>query len=485
MQQLQTTKAASVWSYFLNICAIPHPSKHEQQLVSWIMNWAEEKNISCRQDEIGNLILSKPASSGSEHKTPLILQAHLDMVAQKNSDMVHDFASDAITPIIDGEWMHAKNTTLGADNGIGMASCLAVLADNSIEHGPLEVLLTTDEESGMTGAFALQADSLAGKVLINTDSEQEGELYIGCAGGVKVYVDLPYQTLPANDSESAYEIKLSGLKGGHSGCDIHLQRGNAIKVLAEVLNNLDDLPFQLACFEGGSLRNAIPREARALITCDARYHQRLASLLNSQLQSLRSEYQALEDNLQLSLTASALPERVLTAQCRDNLLNGVKGCANGVFAMDDNFADVVQTSSNLGVITQDTEQDKSFSMQLLVRSQVEAEKQQYAEKIAAHFQEYGAICRKEGNYPGWKPNPDSAVYQVMKAQYSKLFNSEPETMVIHAGLECGLFSAKYPHWDMISFGPTIKFPHSPDEKVHIPSVDKYWQLLVATLKAVD
>ncbi len=485
MQQLQTTKAASVWSYFLDICAIPHPSKHEQQLVNWIMDWAAENNIPCRQDEIGNLILSKPASSGAEHKTPLILQAHLDMVAQKNSDTEHDFASDAITPVIDGEWMHAKNTTLGADNGIGMASCLAVLADNSIEHGPLEVLLTTDEESGMTGAFALQADTLAGKVLINTDSEQEGELYIGCAGGVKVYVDLPYQVQPADAGESAYEIKLSGLKGGHSGCDIHLQRGNAIQVLARVLDNLDELPFHLACFEGGSLRNAIPREARALITCDARYHQRLASLLNTQLQNLCSEYQAVENNLQLSLTAAALPERVLTAQSRHNLLNSVKDCANGVFAMDEHFADVVQTSSNLGVIVQDTEQDKHFSMQLLVRSQVDEEKLQYAEKIAAHFQGYGAICRKEGNYPGWKPNPDSAVYRVMKKQYRELFNCEPETMVIHAGLECGLFSAKYPHWDMISFGPTIKFPHSPDEKVHIPSVDKYWQLLIATLKAVD
>ncbi len=481
MQQLQSTKAAPVWSYFLNICAIPHPSKHEQQLVSWIMDWAEEKKIACRQDEIGNLILSKPASRGSEHKTPLILQAHLDMVAQKNSDMVHDFASDAITPIINGEWMHAKNTTLGADNGIGMASCLAVLADNSIEHGPLEVLLTTDEESGMTGAFALQADSLAGKILINTDSEQEGELYIGCAGGVKVYVDLPYQRLPANDSESAYEIKLSGLKGGHSGCDIQLQRGNAIKILAQALHNLEQVPFNLACFEGGSLRNAIPREARALITCDAGYQQRLEALLNSQLENLRNEYQGIEDNLQLCLTVTALPESVLTTQCRDNLLNSVKDCANGVFAMDTNFSDVVQTSSNLGVLTQ---QEQSFSMQLLVRSQVDQEKLHYAEKIAAHFQAYGAICRKEGNYPGWKPNPDSTVYRVMKAQYSQLFNSDPETMVIHAGLECGLFSAKYPHWDMISFGPTIKFPHSPDEKVHIPSVDKYWQLLIATLKAL-
>ena len=485
MQQLQTTKAASLWSYFLNICAIPHPSKHEQQLADWIMNWAKEKNISCTQDEAGNLILSKPASSGYEHKTPTILQAHLDMVPQKNSNTEHDFLTDAITPIISGEWLHADNTTLGADNGIGLASCLAVLADNAIEHGPLEILLTSDEETGMTGAFALQADALKGKILINTDSEQEGELYVGCAGGINVNINFPYEKMETEPTDNAYEISLNGLKGGHSGCDINLKRGNAIKVLTGVLHNLDAIPFQLAFFEGGSLRNAIPREARAVIVCDEQYQNSLETLINTLQLDLQKKFKNIEESIQLSVKSCELPLSVLTSQCQTDFLNCLQGCDNGVFAMDDNFPDVVQTSSNLGVITQSKDKPTSFDLQVLVRSQIEHEKQILADKFVQHFQLHGAECCKDGNYPGWKPNPNSTIYKIMAEQYNKLFNKKAETMVIHAGLECGLFSNKYPHWDMISFGPTIKFPHSPDEKVDITSVDKYWQLLIATLKAID
>ena len=485
MQQLQSTKAASLWSYFLNICAIPHPSKHEQQLVVWILNWAKEKNISCIQDKTGNLILRKPASTGYEHKTPVILQAHLDMVPQKNSQTTHDFLTDPITTVIDGEWLHADNTTLGADNGIGMASCLAVLADNTIVHGPLEVLLTTDEETGMTGAFGLQADSLQGKILINTDSEQEGELYVGCAGGINVNINLAYEKMESEPADSAYEISLSGLKGGHSGCDINLERANAIKVLAGVLHNLDAIPFHLACFEGGSLRNAIPREARAVIVCDQQYQNSLNIIINNLHLDLANKFNNIEENIQLSVKSCDLPSSILTNQSQTSLLNSLNNCDNGVFTMDENFSNVVQTSSNLGVITQNKGEQTSFDIQVLVRSQIEEEKHSSAEKITLHFQNHNAVVRQDGNYPGWKPNPNSAIYKIMEEQYSRLFAKKPETMVIHAGLECGLFSDKYPHWDMVSFGPTIKFPHSPDEKVHIPSVDKYWQLLVATLAAID
>ena len=481
MRQLQTTKAASVWSYFLDICAIAHPSRHEQKLVNWIISCFSDQGISCRQDAIGNLILCKGATPGFEGKTPVILQAHLDMVPQKNSETQHDFVNDPITPIIEGEWMHADNTTLGADNGIGMASCLAVLADNSIEHGPLEVLLTTSEEIGMVGAFSLQADLLKGKILINTDSEQEGDLYIGCAGGVRVYVDFPYQETAVNSSDIAYEITLSGLKGGHSGCDIHLQRANAITLLADTLTQLQDIPFSLSSFTGGSLRNAIAREARAVITCGIQYKESLDRLIASLQTDLQRRYEDVEDSIQLAIKACTSPKTVLAPQCQTSLLTALKDCPNGVFAMDESLVDVVQTSSNLGVVTQ---ANSMFTMEMLVRSQVEGEKREYADKIATHFQQYGATCRREGDYPGWKPNTNSAIYNIVQGQYSKLFATQPKTMVIHAGLECGLFSNKYPHWDMISFGPTIKFPHSPDEKVHIPSVDKYWQLLIATLKAI-
>lgn len=485
MQALQSTSANPVWSYFSTICSIPHPSKHELQLINWIKNWANEKSIQCIEDEVGNLILSKPASTGYESKTAVILQAHLDMVPQKNSDSRHDFVNDPITPIVKGEWLHATNTTLGADNGIGMASCLAVLADNSLQHGPLEVLLTTDEETGMTGAFGLKSGALKGKILINTDSEQEGELYVGCAGGINVNVSLPFEKMEPEVDSGAYEISLTGLKGGHSGCDINLGRANAIKELATVLNNFDAFPFYISSIQGGSLRNAIPREATAVIVCDTQYQNSLELLINTLQVTLVAKYKGIEDRLQLTVKQTELPSSILTKESQSALFKSLHNCNNGVFAMDNHFSNVVQTSSNLGVITQNTDGNLTFDIQVLVRSQLESEKQDEADKIKSHFEQYGASVRKDGNYPGWTPNSTSDIYQVMEKQYIKLFDKKPKTMVIHAGLECGLFSDQYPEWDMISFGPTINFPHSPDEKVEIASVDKYWALLKATLKAID
>jgi len=487
MQALQSTEAAPVWSFFEKICAIPHPSKHEQALVDWITNWAASKGISCQQDKIGNVILKKPASPGFEHKTPVILQAHLDMVPQKNADKDHDFLTDPIRPILDDdqEWLRADGTTLGADNGVGMASCLAVLDDDTIEHGPLEVLITTDEETGMTGAFGLEANTLEGKILINTDSEQEGELYIGCAGGVNVNITFPYEKMEPDIEDKAYKIAISGLRGGHSGVDINLGRGNAIKELAAVLSNLEATPFLISSFNGGSLRNAIPREAEAVIVCDEHYKNSLEMMINTLQVSLNNKYAEAENIISLTLTPCALPSSVLTHTSHDNLLNALSGCSNGVYNMDSNFSDVVETSSNFGVITQSNDPNNEFSIKVLVRSQVEQAKQERATLIASHFEKFGGQVKKEGNYPGWTPNKDSAIYHIMETQYQQLFAKKPASMVIHAGLECGLFSDKYPHWDMISFGPTINFPHSPDEKIEVASVDKYWTLLKATLKAID
>lgn len=482
MQELQSSKGAPIWAFFEKICAIPHPSKHEKQLRDWIISWAETKNISCIKDKVGNLILKKPAYKGFEDKTPVILQAHLDMVPQKNAHIDHNFVTDPITPILEGEWLRADNTTLGADNGIGMASCLAILDDETLEHGPLEVLLTTDEETGMTGAFGLEAGVLEGKILINTDSEQEGELYVGCAGGINVNVKLPYEKMLPDIEEQAYEITISGLKGGHSGVDINLGRANAIKTLACVLDNLDAAPFLISSITGGSLRNAIPREATAVIVCDAQYQNSLETLINTLQMNLDEKFK--EDTIELTIKQCDLPSAVLTHQSHQQLLQALLGCENGVFAMDNDFANVVETSSNLGVITQDNENNE-FAIQVLVRSQVEADKQQKAQQIQSHFEQQQAKVTLDGDYPGWQPNVQSAIYQTMSSEYEKLFASKPKTMVIHAGLECGLFSDKYPYWDMISFGPTIKFPHSPDEKVHISSVDNYWLLLKATLKALQ
>ncbi|MDN2661874.1 aminoacyl-histidine dipeptidase [Psychromonas sp. 14N.309.X.WAT.B.A12] len=485
MQQLQSHSAAPVWSFFENICAIPRPSKHEEQIRNWIINWAQENNIACVKDKIGNLILTKPAFVGYEDKTPVILQCHLDMVPQKNNDKEHNFLTDPIIPIIDGEWLRADNTTLGADNGIGMASCLAVLADSTIEHGPLEVLITTDEETGMTGAFGLEAGQLQGKLFINTDSEQEGELYVGCAGGVNVNVLLPFEKMETDITDSAYQISISGLKGGHSGVDINLGRANAIKELANVLTNLDAAPFLVSSLSGGSLRNAIPREAQAIIVCDAQYQNSLETVINTLQVSLRDKYRESESNFTITLQPCDLPSSVLTHQCHENLINALATCPNGIYSMDDSFPNVVETSSNLAVVTQQSGLMNQFAIQILIRSQIEEDKHKYAKQITTHFEQYEGRVAKEGNYPGWTPNKDSAIYKTMETQYEDLFGKKPKAMVIHAGLECGLFCEKYPHWDMISFGPTIKFPHSPDEKVEIASVDKYWSLLKATLKAID
>ncbi|MEG3753063.1 aminoacyl-histidine dipeptidase [Psychromonas arctica] len=485
MQQLQSHPAAPIWSFFQNICAIPRPSKHEEQIRNWIINWAQENNIDCVKDKIGNLILTKPASAGYQDKTPVILQCHLDMVPQKNNDKVHNFLTDPIIPVIDGEWLRADHTTLGADNGIGMASCLAVLADSDIEHGPLEVLITTDEETGMTGAFGLEAGQLQGKVFINTDSEQEGELYVGCAGGINVNVLLPFEKMETDITESAYQISISGLKGGHSGVDINLGRANAIKELANVLMNLDAAPFLISSLSGGSLRNAIPREAHAVIVCDAQYQNSLETVINTLQVSLSDKYRESESKFTVTLQPCDLPSSVLTHQSHDNLINALAHCDNGVFSMDDNFPNVVETSSNLAVVTQQSGLMNQFAIQVLIRSQIEEDKHKCAEKLTMHFKQYGGRVATEGNYPGWTPNKESTIYQVMETQYQSLFGNKPKAMVIHAGLECGLFCEKYPHWDMISFGPTIKFPHSPDEKVEIASVDNYWALLKATLKAID
>ncbi|MEL0630547.1 aminoacyl-histidine dipeptidase [Psychromonas aquatilis] len=485
MQQLQSLHSAPIWVFFEKICAIPHPSKHEDQLRNWIINWAAEKNISCIKDKKGNLILKKPASIGFESKTGVILQCHLDMVPQKNNDKSHDFLTDPITTIIDGEWLRADNTTLGADNGIGMASCLAILDDDTLQHGPIEVLMTSDEETGMVGAFALETNQLEGKILINTDSEQEGELYVGCAGGINVNVLLPYEKMEPDITDGAFEITISGLKGGHSGVDINLGRANAVKELATVLNNLDATPFLISSFTGGSLRNAIPREAKAVIVCDPQYKNSIETVINTLQISLSDKYKETDSQLTLSIQACDLPSSMLTHHSHDDLLNAISLCENGIVAMDDNFPNVVETSSNLGVIKQQSDPNNQFFIQVLVRSQIEEDKLQHANLLAEHFKKYSGRVTLEGNYPGWKPNKDSTVYSVMDTQYQTLFGAKPKAMVIHAGLECGLFCNKYPDWDMISCGPTIKFPHSPDEKVEIASVDKYWSLLKATLQAID
>ena len=482
MSELSQLAPQPLWDIFATICSIPHPSYHEEALAQHILAWAKERNIYAERDAVGNILLRKAATPGLENRKPVVLQAHLDMVPQKNNDTVHDFTTDPIQPYVDGDWIKARGTTLGADNGIGMASALAVLADDRVKHGPLEVLLTMTEESGMDGAFGLQPNWLQGDILINTDSEEEGEVYMGCAGGIDFITRLPLtrEALPAG--LSTFKLTLKGLKGGHSGCDIHLGLGNANKLLARFLfQHAAKTDIRVLDLNGGTLRNAIPREAFATLAVPAGNIATLKTLADQYLTTLKHELAAVEKNLTLVLeetTSDALP---LTAESRDRLLALLNSTPNGVIRMSDEVKGVVETSLNLGVVTMNTEQAEIVC---LIRSLIDSGKDAVVGTLTALGQLAGAHTAPKGGYPGWKPDAHSPVMQLVRETYQKLFDTTPNIMVIHAGLECGLFKKPYPNMDMVSIGPTITGPHSPDEQVHIASVGRYWQLLTALLAAI-
>ncbi|CAM4210562.1 aminoacyl-histidine dipeptidase [Pseudoalteromonas byunsanensis] len=468
----------AIWQFFDQICAIAHPSKHEEVLAQFIVDWATSQNLSVRRDTTGNVFIKKPATKGMEDRKAVVLQAHIDMVPQKNDDTEHDFAHDPIRPYIDGEWVTATGTTLGADNGIGMASCLAVLAADDIPHGPLEVLLTIDEEAGMTGAFGLEAGWLEGEILLNTDSEQEGEIYMGCAGGVdaSLKVTVEREALP---NLSTFELTLKGLKGGHSGVDIHTGRANANKLLARFLqNHVEGIDFRLVSIKGGSLRNAIPREAYAHIAIPTSQLELFQQYLNAFETTVKEELCSVETGLTFTLHAVETELSPMNTQSQTKLLALLNACPNGVMRMSDDIKGVVETSLNMGVIT--TEQDK-VEVLCLIRSLIDSGREEVSGALRALAMLAGADIEFSGAYPGWKPDPDSQILHIFRDVYEDIYDKKPDIMVIHAGLECGLFKKPYPNMDMISFGPTIKFPHSPDEKVKIDTVGLYWQQMKAIL----
>lgn len=480
MAQLSSLSPTLVWHFFEKICSIPHPSKHEQALASWITEWANAEGLAVKQDKVGNLFIKKPATPGMENRKPVVLQAHLDMVPQANADTPHDFTKDPIDAYVDGEWVTARGTTLGADNGIGMAACLAVLADKSLKHGPLEVLLTSDEETGMTGAFGLEAGWLEGEILINTDSEEDGEVYMGCAGGVDANIRFPLEQIAAPVGE-AFELQVKGLVGGHSGGDIHRGRGNANKLLVRLLKAAQDLNVELAEIHGGTLRNAIPREARATLIVPGASVNAFKALVDRFTGIYQSELAATEPNLTLLLTQTTAPAKVMSTALRDRLLDALMACPNGVMRMSDSMAGVVETSTNLGVIKT---LDGEVYIQCLIRSLIDSGRDQIEQMTRSLFALAGASCEFTGAYPGWAPNVNSPVMELVRGAYQELFGSRPNIMVIHAGLECGLFKSAYPEWDMVSFGPTIRGAHSPDERVHIVAVERFWQLLSRVLEQI-
>lgn len=482
MSELSQLSPQPLWDIFAKICSIPHPSYHEEQLAAHIMGWAQEKGLFAERDSVGNILIRKPATAGMENRKAVVLQAHLDMVPQKNNDTVHDFTKDPIQPYIDGEWVKARGTTLGADNGIGMASALAVLADDSVAHGPLEVLLTMTEEAGMDGAFGLQANWLQADILINTDSEEEGEIYMGCAGGIDFISTLPLSREAIPAGFQTFKLTLKGLKGGHSGGDIHLGLGNANKLLARFLaGHAKALDLRLVDFNGGTLRNAIPREAFATVAVSADKADELKTLASTYLDILKNELEAKEKNLNVVLEATTTDKAALTSQSRDAFVQLLNATPNGVIRNSDVAKGVVETSLNVGVVTM---QDDSAEIICLIRSLIDSGKEYVVSMLESLGTLAGAKTSAKGSYPGWQPDASSPVMALVRETYQRLFDKTPNIQVIHAGLECGLFKKPYPDMDMVSIGPTITGPHSPDEQVHIESVGQYWILLTELLKAI-
>jgi dipeptidase D len=479
---MKNLQPQGVWNNFYSLTQIPRPSGKKEEVTAFLADYGRSLGLETIVDNIGNVIIRKPASAGYENHPGVILQGHSDMVPQKNNDTVFDFEKDPIEAYIDGKWVTAKGTTLGADNGIGVAAAMAILADKDAVHPPLEVLITVDEETGLYGAFALEGGMLQGKILLNLDSESEGELYIGCAGGVDTTATFAYTSVEVEEGDVALKVSITGCKGGHSGCDIHLQRANANKLLFRFLKDVvANLEARLASVEGGSLRNAIPREASAVITVPAEAVDEVIDLVAEYEDLFITEYEGVEDNIHFVAEEVVCPATELPEDVQDFLIHAITACPHGVYRMIPERPDVVETSNNLAMVKTTADSIVIYS---LIRSSVESRKEELQEIIHSVFAMAGAEVEFSGSYPGWKPNLKSHILDVMKNTYQTNYGVEPRVIIIHAGLECGIIGRNYPGMDMISFGPTIKHPHSPDERVEIASVQKFYDFLLATLKAL-
>ncbi|MDR2951387.1 MAG: aminoacyl-histidine dipeptidase [Prevotella sp.] len=480
---IKDLKPSGIWNYFYEITQIPRPSKKEEKIIAYLLEFAKKYNLEVKKDDAGNVLITKPATKGKENLPTVILQGHVDMVCEKNSGTKHDFDNDPIETYVDGEWLKAKGTTLGADNGMGVAAALTILASDTIEHGKLECLFTVDEETGLTGAYALGKDFLNGDILINLDTEEEGEIYIGCAGGKITTVTFDYkkQDIPAN--YFWFRVQVNGLNGGHSGSEIHKGLGNANKILNRYLWALSrKFDLALAEIDGGNLHNAIAREAYAIAGIPYSHKEDVIVELNTLAPDIEAELKAVDPNLKMTVSSTDTPAFVIDKDTTSNLLNGIYACPHGVLAMSHEIPGLVETSTNLASVKM-KEGDKIVIM-TSQRSSTNSLKDDAGNIVNAVFTLAKAKVEHSAGYPGWKPNPDSKVLAVAKKAYKDLFGKEAEIMAIHAGLECGLFLEKYPHLDMISCGPTIRNAHSPEEQIEIASVEKWWNFLLETLKNI-
>ena len=473
-------KPEAVWKSFYELTQIPRPSKKEEKVRVFLKKFGEDLGLETIVDEIGNVIIKKPATEGMEDRKGIILQGHMDMVPQKNSDIDHDFEKDPIDAYVDGDWVTARGTTLGADNGMGVAATMAVLEAKDLVHGPVEALITMDEETGMTGAENLKAGVMDGDILINLDSEDEGELYIGCAGGIDTTGEFTYTPEDVPEGMAAYKLIVKGLKGGHSGLDINLGRGNANKIMNILLLKAGEkYGLRLAEIDGGSLRNAIPRESFATVVVSEDNKEDFEQFVTEFEAIVQDEFKDADPGVMIITEATDMPLNLIDKKTQANLYTAVAKCPNGVIKMSESVKGVTETSSNLAIVKSS---DGKIELAALTRSLIDDDKDKLGKEIKKVFEAAGAKAGNTGSYPGWKPNPDSAILKEMKEVYNNKFGKVPEVKVIHAGLECGILGATYTHWDMISFGPTIRNPHSPDEMVNIETVQLFWDFLVETLK---
>lgn len=472
-----------IWVAFDAISQVPRPSKKEEQIIAFLENWAKEHNIDYKKDKIGNIVMTKPATPGYENLETVILQSHMDMVAEKNSDVLHDFEKDPIKLVIDGDWLRADGTTLGADNGIGCAAQLAVLIDPDVEHGPIECLFTVDEETGLTGANNIEEGFIKGRILLNLDSEDEGELFIGCAGGKDTQGLFKYEERACTPDFRYLKVRVSGLKGGHSGGDIHVGLGNANKILARYLFALEqEMDWKLCEIDGGNLRNAIAREAYAIIGIPDSKKERARVILNELAADVEGELARVDPNVRLELESVDMPKTRISCDAKRRLVLALITCPHGVQGMSHEIEGLVETSTNLASVKM--VEGNGILIGTSQRSSTESLKNEIADTVASCFTLAGAEVKHTDGYPGWKPNPDSAILKVAEETYKRLFDKDPAVKAIHAGLECGLFLAKYPYLDMVSFGPTMRDVHSPDERLEIRTVQLWWDHLVEILKNI-
>ena len=480
MSTILSLAPQNVWKHFYSLTQVPRPSGYLKKVQEFLLNFGKSVGVESFQDEAGNIIYRKPATPGMENRKKVILQAHMDMVPQKNNDTVHDFENDPIETYIDGDWVKAKGTTLGADDGMGVAAIMAIMEDKTLKHGPLEALITADEETGMFGAFGLKPGTVDGDILLNLDSEEEGELYIGCAGGEDLTAVLEYKEVETDPADIALKVTLKGLRGGHSGLEINEGRANANKLMARFMNQV--ITYDEAClvsWQGGNMRNAIPREAHAVLVFNPEDIEGLEDYIKEYEVQINEEYTSIEEGIVVKLENVDLPAAIVPEEIQDNMISVLMACQNGVMRMIPTVPDTVETSSNLAIVTIG---GGKADVRILARSSCDTMKDFLADSLTACFSMAGMKVELSGSYSGWQPNVDSPILHAMTLSYKQQFGVEPAVKVIHAGLECGIIGANCPGLDMISFGPTLRSPHSPDERAYIPSVTKFYDFLVATLE---